>query len=86
MGPVIMQKTDIGEPPSGNILPFSIYVALSRGRGQDTIRLLRGFDDNLKLFMQHPSEDLRKEMLRLERVNEITKDKFEVQLDLNGAD
>ena len=50
------------------------------------IRLLRDFDDNLKLFTQHPSEDLRKEMLRLDRLNEITKEKFEVQLDLTGAD
>ena len=61
-------------------------VALSRGRGRDTIRLLRDFDENLKLFTQHPSEDLRKEMLRLERLNEITREKFEVQLDLTGAD
>ena len=49
--------------------------------------MLRDFDDNLKLFTQHPSEDLRKEMLQsLERLNEITKEKFEVQLDLTGAD
>ena len=75
---------DIGKPPSGKISPFSIYVALSRSRGRDTIRLLRDFDD--KLFTQHPSEDLRKEMLRLERLNEITREKFEVQLDLTGAD
>ena len=61
-------------------------VALSRGRDRDTIRLLRDFDENLKLFTQHPSEDLRKEMLRLERLNEITREKFEVQLDLTGAD
>ena len=61
-------------------------VALSRGRDRGTIRLLRDFDENLKLFTQHPSEDLRKEMLRLERLNEITKEKFEVQLDLTGTD
>jgi ATP-dependent exoDNAse (exonuclease V) alpha subunit len=67
---------DIGRPPSGNISPFSIYVALSRSRGRDTIRLLRDFDD--KLFTRHPSEDLRKEMLRLERFNEITKATFEM--------
>ena len=41
-GPVIMQKTDIGEPPSGNISPFSIYVALSRGRGRDN-QVAEGF-------------------------------------------
>ena len=48
--------------------------------------MLRDFDENLKLFTQHPSEDLRKKMLRLERLNEITREKFEVQLDLTGAD
>ena len=48
--------------------------------------MLRDFDENLKLFTQHPSEDLRKEMLRLKRLKEITKVKFEVQLDLTGAD
>jgi hypothetical protein len=74
---------DIGKPPSGNISPFSIYVALSRSRGRDTIRLLRDFDD--KLFTRHPSEDLRKEMLRLERLNEITKETFEMQLDVTSA-
>jgi ATP-dependent exoDNAse (exonuclease V) alpha subunit len=38
---------DIGKPPTGSLSPFSIYVALSRSRGRDTIRLLRDFDPNL---------------------------------------
>ena len=62
---------DIGKPPTGSLSPFSIYVALSRSRGRDTIRLLRDFDPNL--FQNHPSEALRSEMKRLEHLNEITK-------------
>ena len=29
------------------LTPFSVYVALSRGRGRDNIRLLRDFDENI---------------------------------------
>lgn len=61
---------DIGRPPSGSLSPFSVYVALSRSRGRDSIRLLRDFDDNL--FQNHPSEDLRKEMARLKGLNDAT--------------
>jgi ATP-dependent exoDNAse (exonuclease V) alpha subunit len=38
---------DIGKPPTRSLSPFSVYVALSRSRGRDTIRLLRDFDPNL---------------------------------------
>jgi len=62
---------DIGKPPTGTLSPFSAYVALSRSRGRDTIRLLRDFDASL--FQHHPSEALRTEMKRLERLNETTK-------------
>lgn len=48
---------DIGKPPSGNLTPFNIYVALSRAKGRDSIRLLRDFDE--KLLQQHPNEYLR---------------------------
>ena len=43
---------DISKPPSGSLSPFSIYVALSRSRGQKTIRILHNFDPTL--FMHHP--------------------------------
>jgi len=66
---------DIGKPPTGTLSPFSAYVALSRSRGRDTIRLLRDFDDNL--FQNHPSEALRKEMIRLEALNDATKREWE---------
>ena len=66
---------DISKPPSGSISPFSVYVALSRSRGRDTIRILRDFDASL--FMHHPSEDLRVDMERLEKLDERTKERFE---------
>jgi len=66
---------DISQPPSGSLSPFNAYVALSRSRGRGTIRLLRDFND--ELFVHHPSEDLRREMLRLEELNKETQIKFE---------
>ena len=58
-----------------SLSPFSVYVALSRSRGRKTIRILRDFDP--ALFMHHPSEDLRKDMIRLEHLDERTKEVFE---------
>jgi ATP-dependent exoDNAse (exonuclease V) alpha subunit len=66
---------DISKPPTGLLSPFSVYVALSRSRGRKTIRILRNFDPTL--LMHHPSEDLRKDMARLERLDEQTKEAFE---------
>ena len=59
---------DIATPPSGGpgLTPFNVYVALSRGRGRDNIRLLRDFDKNL---MTHPCEHLRVEDERLTRLD-----------------
>ncbi|OAX35102.1 hypothetical protein K503DRAFT_773848, partial [Rhizopogon vinicolor AM-OR11-026] len=55
---------DIGIPPTGGLTPFNVYVALSRSRGQDNIRLLRDFDEK-RLLMMHPCEYLRIEDERL---------------------
>ncbi|KAF8803393.1 hypothetical protein BYT27DRAFT_7214714 [Phlegmacium glaucopus] len=66
---------DISKPPSGKLSPFSVYVALSRSRGRKTIRILRDFDP--ALFMHHPSEDLRADMARLERLDDETKVVYE---------
>ncbi|KAF8816603.1 hypothetical protein BYT27DRAFT_7076813, partial [Phlegmacium glaucopus] len=55
---------NISKPLSGRLLPFSIYVALSRSGGRRTIHILRDFDP--ALFMHHPSEDLKGDMARLE--------------------
>ena len=65
---------DIASPPTGTLTPFNIYVALSRCRGRDGIRLLRDFDENL--LTSHPSEYLRLEDKRLARLNQETKEKW----------
>lgn len=59
--PVII---DIGRPPHGYLTAFNMYVALSRGTGRD-------FDESL--LRQHPSEYLRLEDDRLQKLNEITR-------------
>lgn len=66
---------DLAKPPSGALNPFSAYVALSRSRGRNNIRLLRDFDN--ALFTNHPSEDLRTEDLRLASLNMKTKIRFQ---------
>jgi len=66
---------DISRPPTGSLSPFSVYVALSRSRGRKTIRILRNFDP--ALLMHHPSEELRKDMMRLERLDQHTKETYE---------
>ena len=65
---------DISKPPTGALSPFSVYVALSRSRGWQTIRILKDFDP--ALFMHHPSKDLRVDMMRLERLDQTTKAAF----------
>jgi hypothetical protein len=52
---------DLGKPVQFSSFTFNTYVALSRGKGRDTIPLLRDFDNNL--FTRHSSEDLCKEEL-----------------------
>ena len=73
MGCVIV---DISKPPSGALSPFSVYVALSRSRGRQNIRILREFDHTL--FMHHPSEDLRLDMERLQCLERVTREEFEM--------
>ena len=58
-------------PPPGQLTLFSLYVALSRSRGRDTIRILRDFD--VQLLMQKHDGDLLKEDERLEKLNRETK-------------
>lgn len=65
---------DLAKPPSGCLTAFSAYVSLSRSRGRSSIRLLRNFDT--ALFQNHPSEDLRRDMIRLQKLSEETKRKF----------
>jgi len=67
---------DIGPTKKFPVDPFTAYVALSRSRGRDTIRLLRDFDD--AIFTKHPSEDLHLEDERLKLLDGTTKDKFDM--------
>ncbi|KZO91843.1 hypothetical protein CALVIDRAFT_488490 [Calocera viscosa TUFC12733] len=61
---------DISTPPTGQITAFNAYVALSRSKGRDTIRLLRDF--SYKLFTTHSSEYLRLEDERLDSLDRNT--------------
>jgi len=63
---------DLGMPPTGKLTPFNAYVALSRSRGRNSIRLLRDFDE--RLFTRHPSEYLRLEDERLGILDRRTKE------------
>ena len=67
---------DIGTPPTGRLTPFNAYVALSRSRGRNNIRLLRDFDEGL--FTRHPSEHLREEDIRLQKMDRATKLSWEL--------
>jgi hypothetical protein len=62
---------DLGKTVQSSLSPFNAYVALSRSKGRDTIRLLRDFDDNL--FTRHPSDNLREEEHRLAKLADETK-------------
>jgi ATP-dependent exoDNAse (exonuclease V) alpha subunit len=61
---------DLAKPPLGKIDGFNSYVALSRGHGRDTIRLLHDFDE--KLFTVHLNEHLRQEDAQLETLEKET--------------
>ncbi len=66
---------DLRDTPTGKISPFSAYVALSRSRGRNTIRLLGDFDE--RLFKRHPNQDLAVEMERLGSLAENTAKRFQ---------
>lgn len=74
---------DIGRPPTGGITPFDVYVALSRAKGRESIRLLRDFDE--KLLQQHPSENLLVEDERLKKLDEDTKRWWQSIQNLTGT-
>ncbi|KAH9170427.1 hypothetical protein EDB89DRAFT_1853513 [Lactarius sanguifluus] len=61
---------DIGKPRSGSLTGFNAYVALSRSRSRDTIRLLENF--NGRIFTVHPDELLRLEDERLAELETTT--------------
>ena len=63
---------DLAPPPTGKLTQFNAYVAMSRSKGRDSIRILRDF--NSDLFTVHPSEALRQDDLEIERRDKRTKD------------
>lgn len=67
---------DIRRLPRGKRLtPFNAYVALSRSRTAENIRLLGDFEDYL--FTTHPNEDLRAEDERIDRLDRQTRTMWE---------
>ena len=62
----------IAQPPPGTLSLFNLYVALSRSLGQDTIRLLRDFDE--RHFLSCHDTHLMDEDDRLEKLDQITKE------------
>lgn len=58
---------NIGKIRSSSLTPFNAYVALSRGVGRESVRLLRNFES--ELFTKTPSKDLEAEEKRLEEFN-----------------
>lgn len=62
---------DLAEPKVNTLDGFHTYVALSRSRGRETIRLLRDFRH--ELLQKHPSVHLVPEDERLRVLDEYTK-------------
>ena len=62
---------DIASPPTGKLLLFNLYVALSRSSGQETFRLLREFDD--EIFLGAHEAELVLEDERLDGLDQETK-------------
>jgi hypothetical protein len=54
-----------------------MYVALSRGREREQIRLLHYFNNDL--FAKHLSENLRLEDVHLTMLTEMTKDQWQAE-------
>ena len=67
---ILAVLVDIATPPSGGLMLFNLYVALSRSSGRLTIRLLRDFDD--KLFKRGHRAGLLAENDRLNELNKKT--------------
>ena len=47
---------NLATPPTGKLIPFNTYIALSQSHGRDSIWLLHNFDEHL--FTHHPCEYL----------------------------
>jgi hypothetical protein len=73
---------DIALPPSGALSLFNVYVALSQSSGQEGIRLLQDFDDNI--FKKSHDTHLLLEDDRLEILSNETK--WRVEMAKQGMD
>ncbi|KAF9789431.1 hypothetical protein BJ322DRAFT_1177486, partial [Thelephora terrestris] len=62
---------DIAAPPTSGLSLFNLYVALSHSSGQETIRLLRDFDDDM--FLQAHVAELLEEDEQLEELDVVTR-------------
>ena len=60
---ILYVLVEIGSPPTGALSLFNLYVALAHSSGQDTIRLIRNFDD--EIFTKQHDEALTREDARL---------------------
>ncbi|KAJ3574918.1 hypothetical protein NP233_g1427 [Leucocoprinus birnbaumii] len=69
---------DLDKPPGGGsaVTAFNAYVALSRVRNRDHIRILRPFDE--KIFTTLPSSELANEDKRLMELDAATRAKYSV--------
>lgn len=65
---------DIASPPSGTLSLFNLYVALSRSSEQQTIRLLRDFDERIFMKVTSHSSELILEGERLEHLDGTTRE------------
>lgn len=75
---------DLATPPTGGLNLFNLYVALSRSRGRDSIRLLRDFDD--RYFTANHSFDLLQEDDRQRGLDASTKDWWKTVQQQNKGD
>lgn len=73
---------DLAKPPSGKLMIFNMYVALSRSSGQRTIRLLR---DVVEVLKSGHEPELMQEDDRLEALNEGTKNDWKKITDQQTA-
>jgi hypothetical protein len=70
--PVII---NIRNPPSSGLNAFNAYVAISRGRSREMLRLLGGL--NSMIFTKHPDLDLAECDKRLEELDKETEIRYE---------
>ena len=74
---------DISSPPTGALSLFNLYVALSRSKGRDDIRILRDFDS--KWFRKGHDERLLLEDDRLQNLDMETTEWWRHMKEINNT-